>query len=228
MGSKIGTWKIAAKKHGMTFDEYASRINNGEKHCTKCNMWKPIEQFAKDSSRSDGYQVRCKDCDYQRTMPGPTKRERRQKLEEKLSWCSKCEKWLPVSEINGGLCRVHRAAYARNRYATNETARIQRKQHSSSRKRNLYPIPADALQDLFTEFEGKCAYCQSPATTWDHIHPVAKQGNSTPGNIVPCCASCNSSKKDQDLEEWLDKTNRHNLHPKLMDIIALSFCVPNY
>jgi hypothetical protein len=68
------------------------------------------------------------------------------------------------------------------------------------------PIPAHAQLLILEEFAGKCAYCRlAEATTWDHIVPISKHGRTTPGNVVPACASCNSSKKNQDVWIWMAK-----------------------
>ncbi len=47
--------------------------------------------------------------------------------------------------------------------------------------------------------QGLCAYCQGTfapeALTMDHIVPLSRGGRSTKGNVVPCCAACNATKK---------------------------------
>lgn len=54
-----------------------------------------------------------------------------------------------------------------------------------------------------------CAYCRArgraeAATTVDHIQPVARGGRFwDQGNLAPACLSCNSSKADTPLDEWL-------------------------
>lgn len=50
----------------------------------------------------------------------------------------------------------------------------------------------------------KCVYCGKPANTVDHIIPKAKGGEDLVWNLVPCCKSCNSSKKDKDLADFLN------------------------
>jgi 5-methylcytosine-specific restriction endonuclease McrA len=70
------------------------------------------------------------------------------------------------------------------------------------------------------DFDGRCAYCGSPATTWDHIVPVSKGGSTTPSNVVPACASCNSSKNDRDVAEWMTDKGL-SPSPDLMDRIAI-------
>src|SRR5215510_10800094 len=47
--------------------------------------------------------------------------------------------------------------------------------------------------------QGLCAYCQGSFApdelTMDHIVPLSRGGRSTKGNVVPCCAACNATKK---------------------------------
>lgn len=39
-----------------------------------------------------------------------------------------------------------------------------------------------------------CAWCGRPATTADHVVPLAKGGTSALDNLIPCCRWCNSSR----------------------------------
>ncbi len=48
----------------------------------------------------------------------------------------------------------------------------------------------------------KCAYCDAPATTIDHVVPISRGGLDAYGNVVPACRPCNSSKRDRLLSEW--------------------------
>jgi 5-methylcytosine-specific restriction endonuclease McrA len=47
--------------------------------------------------------------------------------------------------------------------------------------------------------EGVCHYCGkrvgADALTMDHVVPVARGGESSKGNVVPACLSCNKAKK---------------------------------
>jgi 5-methylcytosine-specific restriction endonuclease McrA len=36
----------------------------------------------------------------------------------------------------------------------------------------------------------------------DHIVPISRGGKSTKGNVVPCCKSCNTAKKQLLPIEW--------------------------
>ncbi|MFH2060591.1 MAG: HNH endonuclease [Pseudomonadota bacterium] len=53
---------------------------------------------------------------------------------------------------------------------------------------------------------GICHYCQqrfSPKElTMDHVIPVARGGKSEKFNLVPCCKTCNTKKKQLLPVEW--------------------------
>lgn len=64
-------------------------------------------------------------------------------------------------------------------------------------------------QELIGEPIKSCAYCGRSANTVDHIKPISKGGPDVPENVVSCCKSCNSSKKDKDLKDFLNDSITH-------------------
>jgi len=52
----------------------------------------------------------------------------------------------------------------------------------------------------------RCVYCGSNGGEWplecDHIIAVTKGGKSTPENLATSCKSCNSSKRNADIQHW--------------------------
>lgn len=57
---------------------------------------------------------------------------------------------------------------------------------------------------LLDEFQHACAYCESADhLTVDHVVPLARGGRDEAANVVPACLSCNCSKQDRPLAEWL-------------------------
>jgi 5-methylcytosine-specific restriction endonuclease McrA len=62
---------------------------------------------------------------------------------------------------------------------------------------------------VFDAFGGRCAYCGAPPgegkygrLTVDHMVPLARGGDHSIENVVPCCWPCNVSKKRQTVLEW--------------------------
>lgn len=67
--------------------------------------------------------------------------------------------------------------------------------------KSYYRIHTD---EVFKRDGYKCVYCGSTEKlTLDHIVPKSKGGSNNTNNLACCCRSCNSSKKDKSLEEWL-------------------------
>ena len=59
-------------------------------------------------------------------------------------------------------------------------------------------------------FGGECAYCgrtmhKGERLTRDHLEPVSEGGRTVQSNIVPACATCNSSKGATEWREWFMK-----------------------
>ena len=55
-----------------------------------------------------------------------------------------------------------------------------------------------------------CSYCGATDVplTLDHLFARAKNGRDSGDNFVYCCKSCNSSKRDMDYFQWVEKTGR--------------------
>ncbi len=59
--------------------------------------------------------------------------------------------------------------------------------------------------------ETLCVYCKkSGAITIDHVIPICRGGRDEPGNVVPACKRCNSSKNDRLLSEWRPPVERES------------------
>jgi hypothetical protein len=53
-------------------------------------------------------------------------------------------------------------------------------------------------------FGNRCCYCGNhmDKPTKDHIIPLISGGKLSVDNVIPCCRSCNSSKKDNEMLSW--------------------------
>lgn len=55
--------KVAAKRVGLSLDEYQRQIGRGLKWCTGCKEWHAVNAFSVDRSRGDGRRARCLDSE---------------------------------------------------------------------------------------------------------------------------------------------------------------------
>lgn len=65
--------KVAAKRVGLSFEDYSAKRAAGLKHCTGCKEWREASFFQKDLSRGDGLKARCRPCSARHT-PEPRPR----------------------------------------------------------------------------------------------------------------------------------------------------------
>jgi 5-methylcytosine-specific restriction endonuclease McrA len=92
--------------------------------------------------------------------------------------CLTCVRPFTPTLYNQRRCPAHEP---RGRASRSPTTRAQDATYVRERRRVLAP---GAL----------CHWCGNPATTVDHVRPVAKGGGHA-GNLVPACVSCNSSRQ---------------------------------
>lgn len=83
----------------------------------------------------------------------------------------------PERAVTRGRCTWHHRQYVRAKQPS-----------PSSRNRVRGKLRAQILTP-----GARCHWCGKPATTVDHVHPVALGGTSHPDNLAPACATCNSS-----------------------------------
>ena len=78
MGSAVGVFKTAAKRTGLTVEQYRARTEAGEKWCTSCKTWHLVSAFPVDRSRGDGRKAKCLAADHgkPRTKPRDPEKER--------------------------------------------------------------------------------------------------------------------------------------------------------
>ena len=60
-------------------------------------------------------------------------------------------------------------------------------------------------EEIYKDWNHKCAYCGEEATSLDHIIPKYKSGCSNRHNLVPACRRCNANKGSEPMETWYEK-----------------------
>lgn len=101
------------------------------------------------------------------------------------------------------------------------TAQRRRARLNDACSTGVTPAEWEAICQSYTDEAGDvaCAYCRKPcAATIDHVVPIARGGRDEPGNVVPCCRFCNTSKGARLLSEWhrapKDFAVRNLCHPQ--------------
>lgn len=66
---------------------------------------------------------------------------------------------------------------------------------------DLSPAQWEAIREAW----GGCAYCGAPDVPLqkDCVQPLSRGGRYTLDNVVPACASCNASKRNQEVTQWM-------------------------
>ena len=78
-----------------------------------------------------------------------------------------------------------------------------KRRKAQNRGQTPVQIPVAALRQRFNEFSNCCAYCGDDGDMQiEHLDPISKGGAHDIGNIVPACASCNTSKRSHSMETW--------------------------
>jgi 5-methylcytosine-specific restriction endonuclease McrA len=225
-GTHVGAERTAATRIGISVEEYRERRAAGLKWCHRCKDWHALNRFGRDASRSDGLTASCLRSKRQPAGDSPSIADRRNMAAMGLAWCKECRWWLPIADVprpRASLCRPH-LRDAERRYSA---ANPNRRQRATGKR--MRGIPNWWRQERLAE---GCAYCDAPAIGLDHFIPVSKGGESTPGNLVPACKSCNSSKRDQDPALWVSRLNpihwdrlieQHWVHDgALVDVLGLA------
>lgn len=102
-----------------------------------------------------------------------------------------------------------RVAYQKRYKAENPENTLIWSNNRRSRKKNAAgECSTQDWADRLEEFGYSCAYCLKPESevgkmTVDHMTPLSRGGSNDVDNLVPCCRSCNSSKNDKTLLEFL-------------------------
>jgi len=171
------------------------------KVCSHCNIEKPITEFSKNRSTSDGYQYWCNGCRY--------KYANRKGIHTVAVTCIVCGCIIPTHQS--------RRKYCDKCKGNNEDGKNWRKNNPLKAKfmntknylkrLNKYVIHNFTYEewiDKLKETNGYCPECGKyvgiDSLTLDHIVPISSVPVGTIytiGDVQPLCKSCNSKKHDK-------------------------------
>jgi 5-methylcytosine-specific restriction endonuclease McrA len=182
------------------------------KHCRWCGITKQKEDFYKRLASPDGLSHKCKVCTqayhkaHYAANPEPAKerarkwananRVRRHEIQRKYH-----DTHLERMREKGRNYQRRIRAERPEEFAIKNRANVH-----TRRQREAGRMNPGFVAELFQKAGGMCVYCGKAAVlTVDHMTAVVNGGTNENDNLFPCCKSCNSSKQNADMADWLER-----------------------
>ena len=205
-------------------------IAQGLRPCRQCGRVLSLSAFHEAKKEIGGVVSRCKECVrinrsgqraeraakqrayYQRTLA--KRRAYEASRRESRKAYNKAWREAHIVEINGRMKQwriAHKAEMraTQRRYLQTPEGKEKNRRAAHIRAARLravlHTLSPKAWQDALEWFGHRCVYCgtEDVPLEQEHVVPLVKGGGYVAGNIVPACASCNSSKRTQGLEDWI-------------------------
>lgn len=185
-------------------------MNATHKTCTKCGESKPLDEFHRDRSKSDGRLPHCRACKAAYRL---VNRERNYRQFAEYRAAHRDEQ----SARNARWVAGHREEIAEYRATNRDRIEANRKRYVAAHPeiswRGNYRSRAtrygfDIIEEEFTKgdvialYGDGCAYCGEPFEQLDHYVSIKNGGPHTLANVRPSCTSCNRSKRDINGDEF--------------------------
>lgn len=151
----------------------------GSLTCSKCGAEKPSKEFARSVSNPSGLTKVCKPC---------------ARIQMRTKYWPK----FYAAHREQIIADTQRYAEQHPEYAAAKNAA--RRARMINARGSCSPTQ---LADRVRFYGNMCVYCGADAETIDHVIPLARGGSNWPANFRPACHSCNSSKTDKKIAEWI-------------------------
>jgi 5-methylcytosine-specific restriction endonuclease McrA len=181
------------------------------KICPVCKANKPSSEYYKNSKAKDGITYQCKECakahvaKQRALLPKSVQKQRSsasyQRHKEKRLETSRQYRANNRQAVSAMTLRWKHANKARVT-ASEEKRRARKKSAEST------GVTPDQWAEILEQFNHCCAFCLEPGTSMDHFRPLARGGTHSVENVVPACGSCNASKHDDLIFDWLPRFER--------------------
>jgi len=205
---------------------WVTELMHRTKACSKCHKVKAYSEFYKDKRAVDGLKSECNFCHYiqskryRLSFKAILSAERYRKSERgqaiRKAWAqSEKGQFRRKSPEGKAIQKTYRQSDAgkevQKKYWRSEKGKSCRARSKSKRRSKIKLVNNDLTlqqwQEILLVQENSCTICkinfnEKPATR-DHIVPVSKGGGLTKGNVQALCQSCNSSKGNKTMKEYM-------------------------
>lgn len=203
--------------------------------CPRCGEVKSLDEFGSNRSKANGKNSYCKVCvreisasrkEYKRAWDAAHKnelnersrqwamdhKEKRSEISRK-SYLKNRDKALEWKRKYYQENKEKYAEWERRAHEKNPHIHLAAKSRYMARQHGCEVIPYDR-KAVYERDGGRCRYCGKATKAVDHVLPLSRGGPDSFENVVLCCHSCNVSKNNRTVEEWLSndprKVDQHN------------------
>lgn len=189
--------------------------------CSKCGIWKPLDEYHVDRKKANGHHCYCKACSkLVRSNAYKTNKVALDDYALRYQYVTQRTKWLAYQRELNKDARRRAGVSARPLFASQEermaARRIKRRLWQQQNKARVKAIQhrrralvartggsfsAHEWDALCMTYGNVCLCCreQKPLHA-DHVIPVSRGGSSDISNIQPLCKSCNSKKSTRTID----------------------------
>lgn len=171
------------------------------KICLDCGLPKNESEFQKNCQQKDRLRSYCKPCQAKRKLKYNSEHR-----DEAKEFSSQWRKDNP-DKLYHKTHPEQAQAYTR-KYQQEHPDKV--RANNQRRRARIANAPGSHtdrdIELIYQNQNGLCAYCGCELNgtfDLDHIHPLSRGGSNNPDNLACSCRSCNRSKHDKTLQEWV-------------------------
>lgn len=192
------------------------------KTCKKCLQHLPLSSYKPNAKRPGQFLARCASCireannisaskwrannpDYAKSYLAAN---RDYKNAYKKDWRLRNPGKQSLYSKTYALTNPDRVRAAQKKYENSRPGWVAYKAQLRRARKKANGVFVIRAKEFMSLYKKPCFYCGSKTEHVDHVIPIARGGRHSIGNLVPACASCNLSKQDKLLMEWIIDTKR--------------------
>ena len=178
-------------------------MNNTTKTCKDCKLEKPVTDYYASHSTKDKIGIYCKPCHYVRSRVASSKHRATPAGQQKHREEERKRRLNNIDHVRK-LAKITNDRYKANNPETRKisVSQSQHKRRAQKLSNNTFKVSKEFYRKLYGS---ECVVCNSGENiTADHIVPLSRGGIEAEENLQPLCGSCNSSKGNKMMSEWLN------------------------